>query len=209
MVYHEDFSDARSGWPNRRFNQETHSIAHYTKHGYELSRYCPHCEFSLQSSVPEIALGVDTVIAAYGPWWDNFRASVSLQPSWDDAQAGVGLIFDLREDGYYAFLITPPEGGQNTFELVKGTWDGRRSDLMPRTPFASSPHAGSVYKLTVERNERQITLWINDQQVGSIEEGSLAHGLVGAGVFGSSSAIVHDLRVEATEYKESDTDHEP
>jgi hypothetical protein len=119
------------------------------------------------------------------------------------------MIFDLREDGYYAFLITPPEGMQNTFELVRGTWDGRRSDLIPRTPFASSLHAGSVYKLTVERNERQITLWINDQQVGSIEEGSLAHGLVGSGVFGSGSAIVHDLRVEAMEDKEPETDREP
>jgi len=199
MVYHEDFSDERSGWPNRLFDEKTHSSARYIKGRYELDRHCPRCDFSLQSSPPEIATGADTVITAYGPWWDNFRASASLEAYWDDTDVGVGLVFGVREEGYYAFLLTPPAGEpkQSTFELVKGNWAGKRTAVIPRTPLGFSPaNAGKVYKLGVARNGQRITVSVDDKQVGSIEDPSLEYGLVGFGVFGSGRAVVHDLLVE-------------
>jgi Ca-activated chloride channel homolog len=210
VVYHDDFSDARSGWPSR-FYESSHSRAHYIKRGYEIDRHCPRCAVSLRSSTPEIATGADTVIAAYGPWWDSFRASVSLEASWDDDGAAVGMVFDVREEGFYGFLLTAPVGDpkQSTFELVKGSWDGRRSVLIPRTPFGFfTANAGKVYKLTVDRNGRRITLWVDDNPVGDMEDPSLEYGLVGFGVFGSGREVVHDLRVEATEYWDRDTTRE-
>jgi Ca-activated chloride channel family protein len=204
VVYHEDFSDERSGWPNRLFDENTHSSARYIKGGYELDRHCPRCDFSIQSSPPEIATGADTVITAYGPWWDSFRASASMEAYRDDAGAGVGVVFGVQEEGYYAFLLTAPAGEpkQNTFELVKGSWDGKRNAIIPRTPFGfSSANARKVYKLGVARNGRLITLWVDDTQVGSIEDPSLEYGLVGFGVFGSGRAVVHDLLVETMQFR--------
>jgi len=91
-----------------------------------------------------------------------------MEAYWDDAGAGVGVVFDVREEGYYAFLLTAPAGDlkQNTFELVKGSWDGKRTAIIPRTPFGfSSANAGKVYKLAVARNGRRIILWVDDKQV--------------------------------------------
>lgn len=210
MMYHEDFSNARSGWPNRRFNENTHSSAHYIVGGYELNRYCPKCDVRVPSLSPEIATEADTVVAAYGPWWENFRATTSIEAYWDDAGAAVGIVFDVREEGYYAFLVTPPAGLQNTFELVRGSWDGKRTPIIPKTQFGFSvANEGKKYKLGVDRNGRHITLLVDDKQVGSIEDPSLAYGLVGFGVFGNGREVVHDLQVEATPFREADVDPQP
>lgn len=210
MVYHEDFSNVRSGWPNRRFNESTHSSARYIVGGYELNRYCPHCDVAVPSPSPEIATGADTVVAAYGPWWENFRATASIEAYWDDSSAAVGIVFDVREEGYYAFLVTPPAGLQNTFELVRGNWDGKRTPIIPKTQFGFSvANEGKKYKLSVDRNGRQVTVFVDDKQVGSIEDSSLEYGLVGFGVFGNGREVVHDLQVEATPYKEPDVDQQP
>lgn len=193
MVYHEDFSDERTGWPSRGFNENTH--AHYTYGGYELDRHCPRCTFAPRSVPGIVAAAADTVIAAYGPWWENFRASASLEAFWEEAGTGVGIIFDFREEGYYAFLVGVP----NTFELVKGSWDGKRTEIIPPTPLDF--FMGKVCRLTVDRNGRQITLLVNDRRVGNVEDNSFEYGQVGFGVFGSGRAVVHDLLVEATKYR--------
>jgi hypothetical protein len=194
MVYHEDFSDARSGWPNRSY-ENMHSNAHYNDRGYVLTRNCPRCTFSPRTVPGIVAAAGDAVIAAYGPWWHNFRASVSLEAFWYVADAGVGVAFDVREENFYAFLV----GWQNSFALVKGSWDGKRTPIIPPTPLGFSiEKGGKPCKLTVDRNLSHITLYVNDRQVGTVEDPSFENGLVGLGVFGSGQAVVYDLLVEAT-----------
>ena len=194
MVYHEDFSDPRSGWPNRAY-ESMHASAHYISGGYDVARHCIRCTFTGPSVPGIVAAAADTLLAAYGPWWDNFRASASLEAYWDDSGTGVGLVFDVREEGYYAFLL----GTRNTFELLKGSWNGRRKEIIPLTPLGFSRRR--VSRLTVDRNGPQIKLWVDDKPVGNIQDSSFNQGLVGFGVFGSGHAMVYDLLVEAAPHE--------
>ena len=59
----------------------------------------------------------ENVIAAYGPWWSDFRASATVATALpvdsrkEDssfpyaAHPAAGLIFRLNKDGYYAVLV--------------------------------------------------------------------------------------------------------
>ena len=193
MVYHEDFSDRRSGWPDQDYPG---TDAHYIAGGYKLSRLAPG-----RASVPAveglIAVAADT-IAAYGPWWGNFHASMRLEAYWRRPDAAVGMVFDVMERGYYAFLLAAPgDAREMAFELVKGRWDGTRSTIIPRTPIAQEERPGKAHKLSVERNRGQIILAVDDRQVGSIQDTTFEYGLVGIGVFKESHVIVRDLLVQA------------
>jgi hypothetical protein len=195
MVYHEDFSDPWGGWPNRPFDSNTGSRSHYIAAGYELYRGRLNARM-LPAVNGVVATAADTVIAAYGPWWNNFRASALLETN--ASKPAVGMVFDVMEEGYYAFLLAAPGGGKEvSFELVKGRWDGTRSAIIPLTFIVSIDRPGKVHKLSVERNRGQITLGVDDQQVGSIQEATFKYGLVGFGVFDEGRVIVHDLLVQA------------
>lgn len=190
LVYHEDFTDPRSGWPNRSY-ENMHTRAGYVGGTYELVRHCAGCTFAPASIPGIVAAAGRAAIAAYGPWWTDFRASAVLEPYWDTSDTGVGMVFDLREDGYYAFLAAT----QNTFELVKGNWNGTQKEIIPLTPLGFLRRR--VCKLTVERNGPQIKLFVDDKQVGNVEDNSFNYGLIAFGVLGGGRAIVHDLLVEA------------
>lgn len=190
LIYHEDFSDPRSGWPNRSY-ENMHASAGYVDGKYELVRRCAGCTFSPASIPGIVAAAGRSAIIAYGPWWTDFRASALLEPYWETSDTGVGMVFDLREDGYYAFLAAT----QNTFELVKGSWNGTQRELIPLTPLGFLRQR--VCKLSVERNGTKIKLWVDDKEVGNVEDSSFNYGLIGFGVLGGGRAIVHDLLVEA------------
>lgn len=194
VVYHEDFSDSGSGWPNQPYDSVSWSSSHYIAAGYELTRgNCGAKRLPTVSGV--VATAADTVIAAYGPFWgDNFRASALLETH--VRNPAVGMVFDLMEDGYYAFLLSPSNTAIST-TLIKGRWDGTRSTLTRGTPIISIDRPGGLHKLTVERNQGQIILLVDDQQVGSVSDTTFPYGLVGFGVFGEGRVIVHDLLVEA------------
>jgi Ca-activated chloride channel homolog len=192
MVYHEDFSDRASGWPN---HHEPEMNAHYREGGgFELSRWLGGGASSA-SRDGEFVKVADNVIAAYGPWWSNFRASATLE-----ADGGsVGLIFHLMERGYYAFLLGFANGsaGDESFELIEADWKGTRSILIPWTPLGFLAGRGIATKLSVEYSGGHITLLVDGRQVGSILDGNFRYGLVGFGVFGRGQLIVRDLLVEA------------
>ena len=196
LVYQEDFSDPRSGWPNHR---DPVSDSRYIPGGYELSRRLPPGPVPARGAEGYVVHLADTVIAAYGPWWTNFRAS-----AWLEARLGpptdVGMAFDVNETGYYALLLAPSVNKMTAFEFVKGSWDGTRSVIIPRTSIGEFEQI-SKHKLSVECNRGQITLAVDDREVGRIKDTRVEYGLVGFGVFGEGGAshgvIVHDLLVQA------------
>ena len=129
LVYHEDFSDPKSGWPNRReqipssrpatFRQmpeaggEYRPGLRYAGGGYEISRHAP---VGLTDSGPIL----DGVIGAYGPPFDNLSASVSVETDWarssrpatgnappglSFSEIAAGLVFHMNEEGYYALVL--------------------------------------------------------------------------------------------------------
>ena len=157
LVYHEDFSDPNSGWPNRAeqipsgpppspgspriLRRGYQPGLRYIPGGYEISR---HVRPNFTSTGPI----TDGVVAAYGPPWDNLRASVSVETDWTRtfrtersnssahdipfdsySEIAAGLIFHLNPDGYYALVlagsVAPRKDAANQlmrimqFELVR------------------------------------------------------------------------------------------
>ena len=128
LNYQEDFSDPRSGWPNRGGSR-------YTSKGYELS-FEPPKEKDNKLLVVANPVGIGA-LAAYGPWWGDFRASVSVDAGWAKMHApeqtfslksqsvlndsSAGMIFRVKDAGYYAFLLSPSaqayKAGELSFKL--------------------------------------------------------------------------------------------
>lgn len=145
ITYRNNFSDPRSGWPE-------HPNSRYVSGGYELSNLPKNVgnvgdamrSAALNGSIPYEVASVKSpmafrpnVIAAYGPWWTNFRASVSLKvdpaPQTLGARSqfpyavcpATGLIFRMNSEGYYALL---PSG---LVEKKKLSVEVVRRDFLP------------------------------------------------------------------------------
>lgn len=198
VVYHEDFSDPRGGWPK---HHDPVAGSQYIPGGYEVSRRLQPRAATAGRVEDFIIHLTDPVIAAYGPWWSNFRASVWLEAQ-PDPPSHVGIAFGVNESGYYAFVLTPPVDGMKmmAFEFFKGTWDGKRELIIPRTSIAELRRTGT-HKLTVECSRGQISLAVDDHPAGRVQNAIVEYGLVGFSVgdcgFNGCSVIVHDLLVEA------------
>jgi len=192
MTYHEDFSDRRSGWPDRVFPGFS---AHYIPGGYRLFR--SQSPVSVPAIKGLVAEAADSIVA-YGPWWGNFRASARVEAHWLAPDSAVGMAFDVMERGYYAFVLdVPGQAHQITFELVEGDWSGARSVIIPWTPVADMDRPGKVYKLSMEQNRGRISLAVDGHQVGSIQDAAYEYGLIGISIFDQGSITVHDLLVQA------------
>ena len=76
VFYHDDFSDASSGWPNRQ-------SAKYARDGYRLEG--------------------TNVLAFNGPIFRDFRATVSVSVM--SRSAGAGLIFRQNDKGFYSLAV--------------------------------------------------------------------------------------------------------
>ena len=129
LAYHEDFADSNSGWPNRseQFPAELIPLPQkwpvigpgsysmrYVSGGYEMSNHPP----------PGVSTSSvrDGVVAAYGPAWHDFQASVSVGSDWpafrtertpypqDDLmglfEVASGLVFHLSYEGYHALVLS-------------------------------------------------------------------------------------------------------
>jgi hypothetical protein len=130
--YFDDFSDPRSGWPVRQ-------RLRYVAGAYEISLPPPELpERSMVStwggglgsaSVKRIVTRAPGEIAAYGPSFTDFQASVEIESPGDGLGDG-GLIFRLNERGYYLLLIQKRKGPADTtpgedsieYKLVKRFW---------------------------------------------------------------------------------------
>ncbi len=192
MIYGEDFSNPRSGWPTLASEV---TDARYIAGGYELMRR------PSKGTAAEVegfvATPADT-IAAYGPWWKDFRLSAKIECNWRAPDSAAGVIFDLNEAGYYGFLLDRPGAhGQMAFELVAGTTRGERAAIIPRTPVAEMESPGRTHTLEVVRKGDSISLALDGHQLGSIRDAKLPIGFAGVSVFKASRVVVHELRIEA------------
>jgi Ca-activated chloride channel family protein len=198
-VYRDDFADARSGWPD-------HPGSRYAGGGYEIN---PDAEAKSAPVVPvgqgrylsSIQRGAVGMIAAYGPAFENFRASVAVSGRW--TEGGGGLVFRLNEAGTYLLLLSATGSTPHMqFKLVRRGWNQIETPIIPWTEVSrntggsngSSSIASST--ITVECEGAQITVLIDGKQVASTSDASFSIGQVGMAVFGHGRGAFHDFKVE-------------
>ena len=205
MTYHEDFSDAHSGWP-------IHEDSHYVSGGYELSN--PEVQVdsvteAMRSSAMDASAlphasptGPSTsatfrknVIAAYGPWWIDFHASVTVKvvpaPQSQGARSpfpyatrpAAGLVFRMNSKGYYALLLSGiVKKKKLSVELVRRDFlpdtqqDYAETQIVPWTTVAQTTPSGT--ELSVEDVGNRISISVDGQEVGTVRDGTYDQGWV-------------------------------
>jgi Ca-activated chloride channel family protein len=213
LDYLDDFSDPRTGWPNKPGSR-------YISGGYELSYQLPKHKYG-QVLVETGPIGIGA-LAAYGPWWDEFRLSAYVDAGWAKMHAptqtlaskseealdlsSAGLAFRLTNSGYYAFVLTTNPrayaAGQLSFKLVKKTFGGTSEEaIIPWTRLSREQLQQEIstgIKLTVEARGDQIVLFAGDQQIGSVRDATYRSGYIGFVTLGAGRAVFRNLHVQGT-----------
>jgi Ca-activated chloride channel family protein len=208
--YREDFTDPGTGWPNRAGSR-------YISNGYELSYKLPgHKDNEVLLDAGPIGIGA---LAANGPWWGEFRASVYVDAGWAKMRAptqilplksqeilndsSAGMVFRLNDGGYYAFLLSTSaqayKADELSFKLVKRTFRGTSEELVPWTRLSAKQIQQEItagIKLTVECRGDQITLFVDDRQVGHARDTTYDSGYIGLATLGTARTIFRSLLVE-------------
>jgi Ca-activated chloride channel homolog len=219
LVYREDFSDPRSGWPN-------HKDSHYVPGGYEISNQpvevgevnqfvatggsltdSPTHEVG-PAALPELR---GSVVAAYGPWWSDFVASAKMNAAMAEPkrEAGTktasgirpaaGLAFRLNPSGYYALLVSGGTDNKKlSVELVKRDFQGDSYAETTLIPWSTLVAQGSTSEtnLSVQDMGSQISIFVDGQEVKSLRDDTYADGYVGFVVSGQGDATFRDLVVD-------------
>lgn len=221
MTYRENFADVHSGWP-------VHKDSHYVSGEYELSNLPEEAgnvsdamrSYAMGGAIPfQVGLGAKAmafrrdVLAAYGPWWTDFRASVSVKvaPAVESRGAksqfpyasrpAAGLLFRMSPKGYYALLLSGiVEKKKLSVALVRRDFVGdtdqdyTETEIVPWTIVenASTP-AG---ELSVEALKDRISILVNGTEVKSVSDDTYNQGLVGLVISGPGRATFRNLVVE-------------
>jgi len=203
MVYRENFSDSHSGWP-------IHEDSHYVSGGYELSnsevqvgsineamRSSAMDASALPNASPTAASTSTTfrqnVVAANGPWWINFRASVNVNAA---PGSVAGLVFRMNQLGYYALFVSRA-GKKLSAGLVKASVKGNgyaQMTIVPWTTVAGAP--ASATEISVEAIGDQISMFVGGQKVKSLHDDAYAQGFVGFVISGHGHATFRNLVVQ-------------
>jgi Ca-activated chloride channel family protein len=198
MTWHDDFSDPRTGWPNRREqiprarytsprNREVEGGSaewkpgvRYLPGGYELS--------NTAAGGPAVAS-----VVAQGPFWEDFHASVLVEGI---PGSTPGLVFHLGTNGYYAVLLNRVESGVN-FMLVRRNFSSAvENAIVPWTKIVGPAALQKQRKLSVQYRHGRIDIMVDDQTVSTVEDTTFPSGLTGLALFGRGHAVFHDLSVE-------------
>jgi len=184
--YHETFTDPQSGWPNRDGSR-------YRNGAYEISH-------GLGRPAP--LRYAEGTLAAYGPWWEDFRASITVA-----AARANGIVFRLNSSGYYGFLVTSA-GPKLSFKLIKRNWSQPTDreivpwtlvdDMTSKFIEAHRSRAGGNVRISVETKGAQLTMLVNDVPVAQVQDDTFADGYVGMALFGAGTTLFRDLAVEGS-----------
>jgi Ca-activated chloride channel family protein len=210
-LYQDDFSDPHSGWPN-------HPGSRYVQGGYEISAVANASKsaeadggaprsraggLDITSSQPAPQYGGfgEGSLAAYGPWWSNFRGSVSMEVS---GPAARGMVFRLNDEGCYVLLLSGAEKAKDiSFKLVKKIFPfNGEVPLIPWThitgpALAALDRDGAKHRVTVECIRDRITILLNGVQATGISDSSFLEGYVGMAHYGSGRTLFRELQIES------------
>jgi VWFA-related protein len=227
-IYQDDFSDPHSGWPNRTYWR-------YASGGYQITvGPPPHSETnpgrgiarnepswgSDAGGADQYAISTGTV-AAYGPVFENFSASISVSGQWTRivspqhpnqfTDGGAGLVFHLNASGCYILLLSGSGKAEHLrFKLVKLSFgQSHLLDWVPEqeiiswTPVplprgASAQTLNEIERTTiaVQCKANQIDVQINGHEAASVNDATFSAGQVGMAAFGKGRAVFTNLYVE-------------
>jgi Ca-activated chloride channel homolog len=211
MIYREDFSDPHSGWP-------IHKDSHYITGGYELSN--PKVDVSnngqlIPGAAPTASPADKTtfqqdVVAAYGPWWSDFRASVTMSAQLEKVSRSAGaeflhnsfpasgFLFRMGLNGYYALLArNTPDKNKVLVELVRRALFGNSYTEMTLVPWTVVPGASAAeLKLSVEAIGSQISIFVDGQELKTVNDDTYDEGYVGFVISGPGVAAFRNLVVD-------------
>jgi Ca-activated chloride channel homolog len=212
-IYRDDFSDRRGGWPN-------HQDSHYISGGYELSNYKMQTKSDGQlapSGLPaespaHTTTFLENIIAAYGPWWSDFRASVAMDAVLETVsrrtstkflqkknRPAAGLVFRMNLNGCYALLVSRViDRKKLSVELVRRDFEGdsyEETEIVPWTEVVANPSA-STTELSVEVVGDRISMFVDSQEVTTARDDAFSQGLVGFMISGPGRATFRNLVVD-------------
>lgn len=215
--YRDDFSDAHSGWP-------VHDGFRYASAVYQISIPTP--ERGVASRAPvrsdriappfgKLDLRVPGEVAAYGPWFTDFEASVEIEPP-EDGYGDAGLVFRVNERGYYLLLLQRGVGASEilgarhpvAYTLAKRFWsEPFTQPITDWIPLRTSPRempikSGPVNPFVtafVKCAGNRITVRIDGMEVISLTDDTFTDGQVGMGFFGAGHALFRNLEAQGVE----------
>ena len=205
-LYHDDFLDKASGWPNKqkfRYGDGAYVISSVKQQPSEVSfGYSPYSVPGGLVGFPEGGAVEAGLLVANGPWFDDFKASLSVELKSGDNVAA-GLVFRLNERGYYAVVIQNAAPGSRgiAFKLVKKHHnDEGTQDLLPWTEVpVSDQMPGPQKKISVQCRGAVIRILFPPLSMTKFEDDEFKEGLVGMILYGKGRAVFRDLSAEGSE----------
>jgi len=213
-VYHEDFQNTSSGWPNKKgyhYKSGTYEIVNVKLHPGRIETFDD--GFGQTTRVLRRPLGdanadsipPEGVLVANGPPFGDLNASVSVQWKAGEGRgeqaAAPGLVFHLDNRGYYAVLLSREAlmSARVAFKLVeKFHSEPRTRDLLPWTelPLSDQFLGKDEQRISVQCRGAAITISVQDTPVAEFEDDTFKNGLVGMILFGDGRAVFRDLIAE-------------
>ena len=205
-LYHEDFLDVASGWPNK-------AGYHYRSGTYEIQAepssrfYYGHSSRGAGSNsvkAGQVGEGIpaEGVLVANGPSFGDLNASVTVE--WTSGGGGgnlgvaPGLVFHLNNRGYYAVILSKhaSESRGIAVKLVKKYHsEPIARELFPWMAFPLSEQAREE-KISVQCRGPVITILFHDTAVAKFKDDEFKDGLVGMTLYGAGHAAFRDLLAE-------------
>jgi len=197
VIFREDFSDAASGWPQKSGFFIRAGRYHLERPAVRSSRL-PRGDSPITTEVKILNEGQ---VAANGPWWTDFEASVLVEFQFGRRDShsmtpAAGLVFRLNERGYYALLISHSFGHAKVhYKLVKKDLGSTvtRDLLFWDEEWRPAPEGILRHKLGVICRGSLIQLLVAGLKVNEVRDESFSDGLVGAVLFGEGHAMFDDL----------------
>jgi len=213
-VYHEDFQDASSGWPNKKgyhYKSGSYEIVNAKLHPGRIETFDD--GFGQTTRVLRRPLGdanddgmpPEGVLVANGPSFGDLNASVSVQWKAGEGRgvqaAAPGLVFHLDNRGYYAVLLSREAlmSARPAYKLVEKLHsEPRARDLLPWTelPLSDQFLGKDEQRISVQCRGAAITISVQDTPIAKFEDDEFKNGLVGMILFGDGRAVFRDLIAE-------------